>query len=185
VLPRGRDALYKGLRQTPVDQWAVSSVVGLAHEIAAASDEFSLVALAARAADPVVLAATRESVALYAAVFGRALFASPIEYEWRVDPTLAGLANRFILTLNQFVLTPVPGAEPASAARFYAAFVKNDPHGRCVMIGKDDGGPSMRYYHWAIASSSPTDLSVEAFWHDAIWTTERYQTHGRPRPQVH
>lgn len=180
LLPRGRDPLSQALRRTAPSQWTVAELIPLAHSIAVTSADFSLVALAARANDPVTVAATRESVVLYAGVeFGRE--AVRIEYDWRVDDQLAAVANQFIHTLNQFVLIPLPSANAENAEKFYSAFEANDILGRCVMIGMDPGSSIPRYYHWAIVGRSKLDMQVDEFWDQELWTTARHVAEGTVR----
>ena len=33
----------------------------------------------------------------------------------------------------------------------------------------------MKYYHWAIFAGADKLLGVHEFWHDELWTTERYR----------
>ena len=65
LLPVGRDALSQALLET-FPEWTVARLTVAAYEIAQKTDDISLVGLAARIRDPVVLAAVRESVVLYA-----------------------------------------------------------------------------------------------------------------------
>jgi hypothetical protein len=178
LLPRGRDPLWHALDRTVPDEWRVSHLVTLAHSLALAAEDFSLVALAARAGDPVALTAVRESVVLYA---GTPLSREPvrIEYQWRVDDQLARIANRFIDTLNEFVLDPLPQARAENAERFFTASRARRVGGRCVMIGIDIRGPSPRYYHWAITGESDSNLRVDEFWAQDVWTTTRYRDERR------
>lgn len=101
LLPRCVDALSQALGDSACEQWSVARLVARAREVALKTGDFSLVALAARTGDPVALAATRESVVLYAAI-ELSDDDDAVEYDWQVDPELAAAANRFILTLNQF-----------------------------------------------------------------------------------
>ena len=59
LLPVGRDALSQALLET-FPEWTVARITVAAFEIAQKTDDFSLVGLAARIRDPVVLAAVRE-----------------------------------------------------------------------------------------------------------------------------
>ena len=97
LLPTGRDPLSAALKLTALEEttWTVPSLIPLAARIAEETDDFSLVGLAARAKDPVVLAALRESVVLYAEIITgefQSAFRRPT-YVWRVDPELAAAAQ--------------------------------------------------------------------------------------------
>src|ERR1044071_846911 len=67
LLPAGRDALSQALFETKPD-WSVHRLTETACRAAEKMDDYSLVGLAARTQDALVLAATRESVVLYAEV---------------------------------------------------------------------------------------------------------------------
>lgn len=59
-------------------------------------------ALAALSKDPVVLAACRESVVLYAFLPpGSAYNPEEPEYRWQVDPLIEQRATKFVRTFNQ------------------------------------------------------------------------------------
>src|SRR5436190_8511608 len=97
LLPAGRSALSQALLET-FPEWTVARLIGAAYEIALKTDDISLVGLAARIRDPVVLAALGESAVLYMDyVFG---IAQTPEYVWEVDSDLLELANRFIDAFN-------------------------------------------------------------------------------------
>lgn len=180
LLPRGLDPLAQALLSLPPSQWTLPGLVTLAHTRVLDSDDFSLVGLAAHTADPVAIAATRESVVLYAlAVFSRE--PPRIEYVWRVDADLSARASRFITTLNQFVNHPLPPATARYAEHFFTACGENDVYGRCVMIGMDQHAPTKPYYHWAITGASSLDMHVREFWARELWTTARYTAEGMPQ----
>jgi hypothetical protein len=112
LFPVGRDALSQALDDTKPN-WTVQRLVQVAFEAADAYDDFSLVGLAARIRDPVVLTALRESVVLYAEFVAGASLSKPV-YEWRVDSELARQANRFIDTFNGFVASDSATTTPLS-----------------------------------------------------------------------
>jgi hypothetical protein len=100
LLPTGRDALSQALRAT-FPEWTVSGLTAAAYNTAVETDEISLVGLAARVKDAVVLTAVRQSVVLYAEwVVGAALHPPRPQYVWKVDGDLAQHARRFIDTFN-------------------------------------------------------------------------------------
>lgn len=155
-------------------RWNVPNIVEAAYRVAIASDDFSLVGLAARIKDPVVLAALRESVVLYAALAAATGMPSKPTYEWRVDAELATAANRFIEAFHRFVPNALLKAEARNAATFHGAFQENNILGRCVRIGYDDSVQPIRYYHWVIRAKGG-QLDLHDFWSQEIWTTERYR----------
>ena len=133
-------------------------------------DDYSLVGLAARIRDPVVLTALRESVVLEAEyILGREP-ARPA-YEWRVSPDLAVQAKRLINEFHRFVPGALPAPSPENAARYYQACQDNAISGRCVRIGYDPAGNN---YHWAIRRKGG-ELALDDFWSREQWTTERYR----------
>lgn len=178
----GRDPLTQALYDL-IPDWNVPRLVEAAHAVAMQYDDFSLVGLAARARDAVVLAALRESVVLYAEVVSFGIHKEPtFNYEWRVDEALATAANRFIEAFNHLVSRmsrslSLPAAESSNAERFYKAYTDNEIIGRCVRIGQTEDGS--KSYHWAIftrpVSSGTLELAVDDFWSNRLWTTEEYR----------
>jgi hypothetical protein len=85
-------------------EWNVQRLTAAAYAVARETDDISLVGLAARAQDAVVLTATRESVVLYAEVVFLGIGPSPARprYIWKVEKDLAGQAGRFIDTFNLY-----------------------------------------------------------------------------------
>ena len=98
LLPLGGDPLYRALEETK-PHWTILGLVAAAARIARSTDDVSLAGLAARAEDPVALAALRESVVLYE---GRSIFSKePLRtFVWQVSEELAGAARRFIESFN-------------------------------------------------------------------------------------
>jgi len=183
LLPVGRDPLSQALKESLPD-WNITSLIHAAYDAALREDDYSLVGLAARAQDAVVLTATRESTALYAEIVSIGFHDEPVyHYAWHVDESLAEAANRFIQTFNRFVPGGLPEAEAHNAERFYKAYAKNEIIGRCIRIGQTEDGSQS--YHWAIVVRAlPQDkfeLAVDEFWSEQIWTTERYrEVQGSP-----
>lgn len=170
LFPAGKDCLYLALEQTFPD-WNISTLTARAYDIAAESDDFSLVALAAFSRDSVVLAALRETVVLYAAVMmGGAAMEEPA-YVWSVDEPLANRAARFIREFNELFGVNLPAPIPDHAREYWGACDLWKIIGRCVRIGFDARVSPARQYHWAVTS----DFVVEEFWDTEIWTTERYR----------
>ena len=174
LLPPGRDSLSLALLETRPN-WTIPVLTAAASQAAAATDDFSLIGLAARAKDPVALAALRESVVLYAEsmVFGRAPRRVIV---WQVDPELALAARRFVDAFNQLFNEHLPPPDPEHAERYWEAYDEGGVVGRCVCLGRDTQIPP-RHYHWAICLNSAGDLNVQEFWRDELWTTTNYRSH--------
>jgi hypothetical protein len=176
LLPMGRDSLYKALAAGGGEEWTVERIVEKARAAAVADDDYSLVGLAALAGDPVVLAATRESIVLYAEVWcGCALRPEEPKYVWRVTSELARQAARFVGTFNDIFDENLPEPVARHAAEFWFAAEDNDVIGRCVRMALDDSTHPIRHYHWAIAPGPDGKGQVEEFWDTELWTTSRYR----------
>jgi len=173
LLPKGIDALGQALLEAR-PEWTVARLLPAARRAAVETDDYSLVGLAARVGDAVVLTALRESVVLYAHLMLLGVPSQPT-FEWRVDPELAAMANRFVQAFNAFVPNALPAVVPENAGLFYdpdRPFA--DVAGRCVRIGVDPDSSPARHYHWAIWQTSNGELNVQEFWSTEIWTTRRY-----------
>jgi hypothetical protein len=183
LFPTGRDPLSAALLDAPSPrEWTVSKLMTAASVRVRQSDDYSLVGLACRAQDPVVVAALRESVVLYAETITIGAAASRPRYVWRVDPELAAAGQRFIDAFNELFGKELPPAT-ASYAHIYGLNAA-DAHieGRCARLGQTNDVPQA-YYHWAVARMHG-DVVVDEFWAGEIWTTQRYrQTHPGRRPQ--
>jgi hypothetical protein len=176
LLPAGRDALSQALLDTFPD-WTVASLTAAAYSQALGIDEISLVGLAARVQDAVVLAAVRESVVLYAEmILGAALHPPRPKYVWKVDKDLAQQARRFIDTFNGLFGEELPPPDPAQAERYWHAYDDNEILGRCVRLGYDDSISPIRHYHWAICRAADGQFAVQEFWKPEVWTTTRYRS---------
>jgi hypothetical protein len=182
LLPTGRDPLSAALREAPSPrEWTVSNLIAAASALARQRDDYSLVGLACRAQDPVVVAALRESVVLYAETVTLGAAARP-RYVWRVDPELAAAGQRFIDAFNELFGKELPPATEASAHIYGLNHTHARIEGRCVRLGQTTDVPPA-YYHWAVARMD-RELVVDEFWASEIWTTERYrQTHPGSRPR--
>jgi hypothetical protein len=177
LLPVGRDPLLQALLDTSPG-WNVQLLMATANTVARETDDFSLVGLAARTGDEVVLAATRESVVLYGEVgFGDSMLPPPPpNYIWRVDADLAKQATRFIDTFNELFSESLPPAAATAAENYWYACEGNEILGRCVRLGFDDTVRPIRQYHWGICCDVSGIPEVREFWHSEVWTTERYRT---------
>jgi hypothetical protein len=178
LLPIGRDPLSRALGESR--PWTLGGLTAAARDIARATDDISLVGLAALAGDSVMLAATRESVVLYA-VKTMSLAPRMPTYVWKVDDELAHRARRFVDTFNRLFGEELPPPEPAQAERYWHAHKSNNVVGRCVQLGYDDTRFPNPYYHWAIHRGPDGELVVDEFWKDEIWTTTRYDRAAHPR----
>jgi hypothetical protein len=176
LLPTGRDALSQALYDT-FPNWTAASLTEAAHNQALAFDEISLVGLAARINDTVVLTALRESVVLYAEVaLGAALHPPRPQYIWMVDKDLAQHARRFIDMFNTLFGEKLPPPDPSQAECYWRAYDDNEIVGRCVRLGYDDAALPIRYYHWAIRRGANGEFVVHEFWSSEVWTTTRYRS---------
>lgn len=174
LLPAGIDPLTAAL-EAPDVPWSVTLLSQKAAEIARLTDDCSLIGLAARSGDPVVLAALRESVVLYAsrAIFDREPEPERHIYVWQVDPELSAAAGRFVQVFNQLIEEALPFPTPAAAETYGKVADSADLNGRCVNLGTDPGR-SQPFYHWALCEDRAGRLAVVDFWDDELWTTERF-----------
>jgi hypothetical protein len=174
LLAAGEDALSAALRKT-FPEWTVPNLTAASYECAAGSSEFSLVALAALARDPVVLAALRESVVLYAMAVGGCAMRSEPEYVWEVDEVIRRRAEQFVATFNELFDERLPRPAPENAEAFWAASSEWKILGRCVRLGYDNSIRPVRHYHWAIDADASYRPVVTEFWNTQVWTTDRYR----------
>lgn len=172
LLPVGRDPLSQALGSTKPG-WSAAGLTAAAAAIARGWDDFSLVGLAARWGDAVVLAALRESVVLYAEMLLGGI--PTYEYLWRVDPDLATQAQRFIDCFNALFGDILPPAAADQAEAYWWAFKDNDIIGRCVRLGYDDRTTPIRHYHWAVRTELERGPNLHEFWDTEVWTTARYR----------
>jgi hypothetical protein len=173
LFPMGRDPLSRALHSTK--EWTGANLTELAYRFVSESDDYSLVGLACLTRDAVVITALRESVVLYAEAVTMGVGALPV-YIWRVSPEVAKRAERFVATFNALFNEQLPAPTAENADVFGAAGLKrSDLTGRCVRIGKTDDVPT-KHYHWAIFAGADLQLAVHEFWHDEVWTTQRYRT---------
>lgn len=183
LLPTGQDPLSQALEDS-APNWTIESLVTLSSTIAQEHDDYSLVGLAARSKDAVVLTATRESVVLYARTIVGSARRKP-RYTWKVDKDLSEAAARFVETFNRLFGDQLPAPKKRHAEDYWHACTKNKILGRCVRIGSDDSKKPVVYYHWAVYQEDV--LTVHEFWHPEIWTTERYRLaldENKGRPQL-
>ncbi|VUD69440.1 hypothetical protein TDB9533_04810 [Thalassocella blandensis] len=174
-LPQRLDPLFYALQNIPVSGWAVESITSEAHSISVDSDDISLVGIAASINDSVVLAALRESVALYGAVAaGSAMIPPKIVYRWDVDSKLQSKVNLFIKIFNELSSSNIKEAGPENVEYYYDAFEDNEIFGRCIYVGYDDTKTPIEMYHWAIKYEAGSAI-VDDFWSEDLWTTERYK----------
>ena len=145
LLPTGQDPLSQALEDS-TPNWTIDSLVTLSSTIAQEHDDYSIVGLAARSKDAVVLTATRESVVLYArTIFGSAR--RKPRYTWEVDKDLSEAAARFVETFNRLFGDQLPAPKKRFAEDYWHACRKNKILGRCVRIGSDDSKKPVVHYH--------------------------------------
>jgi hypothetical protein len=175
LFPVGRDALSRALYDTQ-PEWTLERLTETACKAAEEMDDFSLVGLAARIRDPVVLTATRESVVLY---FEQGAMLAPRppkpKYIWKVDKELAEQARRFIDAFRVIFGDQLPPPEPGQAKSYWHACKNTYILGRCVRLGYNDAVTPVLQYHWAICRGNDDSFHVQEFWHTEVWTTIRYR----------
>jgi hypothetical protein len=175
LLPVARDSLSAALLATRPN-WNVPDLLDAAAREAERADDCSLVGLAARTRDAVLLTAVRESVVLYAEV----VLAIGLpdqreqEYVWRVHPELAALAQRFVSAVNALLHAELPSPDAASAEAYWGAYTRNDVVGRCVRLGYADRDRTVQNYHLVIKQNGDA-LEMEDFWDVRHWTTTLYR----------
>jgi len=171
LLPVGQDALSQALLDTR-PKWELERLTMLASELAREMDDISLVGLAARVRDPVVLTAARESCVLYA--LNLALGIPPKqECVWQVDKEIADAANRFIDAFQSLFHVELPRPTEAQAERYWDAYEHSGVLGRCVRIGYEVA--PVRHYHWGIYRNDNGELAVQEFWSSDLWTSDAYR----------
>jgi hypothetical protein len=175
LLPGGKDALTIAMDRT-WPNWTIEILTKAAYEYALSSDDYSLVALAALSRDPVVLAALRESVVLYAMCMA-GCSAEPVQYEyvWAVDEVIQSRATHFVQEFNQLFNESLPPPTAENAKTFWNAADESKLVGRCVRIGFNDGSQPIEHYYWAIDYDESYKLVVKDFWDSELWTTARYR----------
>ncbi|MEM9251068.1 MAG: hypothetical protein AAGB29_01845 [Planctomycetota bacterium] len=170
LLPQAVDPLAKALKQTPMSGWSLERLTTAASQIAEATDDHSLVGLASLAQDPWVLAALRETVALYSMDLAGGA-PDKIVYHWAVDPLIVDRSKRFIADCSALFDAQLPEPCEGNAETYWNACSLDEAVGRCISIGYDDSTIPNRHYHWAIHS----ETEVHEFWKDELWTTQRYR----------
>lgn len=168
------DPLYLALNNITVDHWQLDTIMTEAQHISTKSNDCSLVGMAALIGDSMVLAALRETVALYAAVAAGSAIAPPTyQYQWNVSPALEERASQFVSAFNILGAENLPEPTAKNAEFYYLQSDQNHIIGRCIRIGFDDSSSPAKHYHWAIRPPSHTPR-IEEFWSEDIWTTKRY-----------
>jgi hypothetical protein len=180
LLSTGQDAMFAALENTFPD-WNISSLTDAAYQCALDADDYSLVALASLSRDPVVLAALRESVVLYAMLMAGCAAGDEPEYVWEVDGLIQSRAVQFVATFNGLFGESLPEPGPENAEVFWHACEEWKVIGRCVRLGFDDRTLPPRHYHWAIEQNSNHELAVKDFWDTEVWTTERFRSESQVR----
>lgn len=180
LFPQGRDPLSQALDDLKGIGWTAHRIIDRAYEVVNEIDDISLVALAVRLNDPILITALRESVILYAEKVEVGYYQGPeIEYVWKVDNGFAKIANRFIDEFNSllpedtYLSNGIPKAESQNAWDFYSAYSFNEILGRCANIGFDRS-IHPQYYHWAITQQN-NELMLDEFWDTNLWTTDNYR----------
>ena len=181
LLLQGRDPVSQALLDTNDKGWDTQRIIDRAYEVVMDSDDISLVGLAVRIKDPIVIAALRESVVLYAEKMEMGVYKGPkIKYIWKVDNDFAAAANRFIEEFNSllpkdsYLSHGISKAEQENAGNFYSAYSNDRILGRCINLGHDRSSP-IQYYHWAVTKQND-ELALDEFWDTKLWTTIDYRS---------
>jgi len=177
LLPKGNDPLSQALeaeKGNALTAWTVLRLTAAAGKIARDTSDYSLVGLAARVEDPVVLAALRESVVLYARDITGSMVPARPTFLWRVNADLCAAAERFVDAFNALFGRELPPPTAEFAHAFGSAFEESEILGRCVRLGQTRE-PQAHFYHWAVVKGAEGQLGVHEFWDDEAWTTERYR----------
>jgi hypothetical protein len=179
LLPRSRTSLDRALDSLPgqeslLREISVESIIQQGKEIAQRTQDSSLVGLALQTGDPVIVAACRESVALYNELLIMAAACEPTYvYEWNVSSEIEQLAQRFVRQLEEAtgIRLPLPG--PETAERYWHESGENDFRGRCIALAQH---PTLGWYHWAIYyDGDAEEYQIQAFWAKKLWTTDIYK----------
>ncbi len=171
LLPAGMDPVAFALDALKPD-WKLMEVVRVAKDKSISSNDYSLVGLAARYGDPVIIAAIRETVVLYAVAIGCAI--EEPEYIWRVDDDLAQMARRFTATVKKDIGFSIPDPTAGNCKAYYHSGANNHILGRCVRVGYNNTVTPNVHYHWAIRLMDG-EYEVDEFWDEDLWTTEMYR----------
>ena len=156
----------------------MATIIERARAIALDSGSVSLVGIAASMGDPVLVAALRETVVLYAEVYSWSISDEPEPvYRWEVSQDVLDRAATFARTFNDLFTDGLvlPGEDSAPA--YWDAYVGNDIHGRCVRIARDPGRSTGPNYHWGVYRDPSGEYHVEDFWDERLWTTSYYSGH--------
>jgi len=187
LLPRRADSLALVMMELPATEWTIATIASRARARALADDDCSLVGLAARTGDLVMLTALAESAVLERY---RSLGREPVpRYVWRVSDDLAHAAARFVAHFHALFGDTYPAIGPESTEAYWLASRGKSPAGRCLWLGTDPARPGASHYHWAVAYPKMTRLPrlldrlmrrergfrVVEFWSEEVWTTQRYQ----------
>ncbi|MGP1387735.1 MAG: hypothetical protein ACTS2F_29625 [Thainema sp.] len=173
LLPRRKDVVAKSLEKLAPD-WNLNKVIEEAKALCS-DDDCSLVGMACAFGSPYVVAALRETAALYTAMMlGCAMEELEYTYKWEVSEKLEQLANSFIQVVKQDMGFRIPSASACNAEKYYKRGEKADIVGRCIAIGLNDAVEPVQYYHWGIRWVDGK-YEVEEFWNIDLWTTERYR----------
>lgn len=177
LLPRACDPLFFALESAAPETYSVAGLAESARRFAVDLEDASLVGLAACTGDPVLIAALRETVVLYAADYSWGIDDQPeVAYRWAVSDPVLERVSGFVTEFNALFAEHLPLPRPEGAPFYWDAYEENDPHGRCVRIAVDPRRPDGNY-HWGVYRVPDGSLAVEEFWSDRLWTTSYYSGH--------
>lgn len=183
LLPQPWDAMTFAARAT-TSGWRIALLMSAAYDAAVREGDISLVGLAARSRDPIVLTALRESVVLYSLVFLADAGGGPEKprFVWEVDEQISEAAKRFVDLFQQIFGDELPAPVPKNAMSYWSA-ARTTILGRCARLGIEDSRGTLEHYHWAIREGGETRLDTHEFWRSEICTTAMYHEEiGEPPP---
>jgi len=187
LFPRPMDSLAAAVLDC-APAWTIPLLVARARERALADDDCSLVGLAARAGDALMLAALAETTVLYRFPPAPGTPAAP-EYGWAVIDDVAGAAARFLAEFEAVFGEALPPAVAASAQAYWYAAEDAPVLMRCVRLGYDPKARPVQHYHWGVHPDREGEITVTEFWSPEAWTTQRYAAWLRgsdaPGPHAH
>ena len=175
VIAIGRDTLA----QSPgtAATCSITELTTSAQSIAVEADDVSLVGLAARIGDPMLMILARAQPRA-----GHLLDDSGEEFDWQVDAAFAASAAEFVDTANQLLGADLPAPTADHASAYFWASLAISPGGQCVPLDCDHGQGT---YYWAIrgphlASRMPGP-EAEQFVDTKPWDSGRYTRELYPR----
>lgn len=166
-----------------VATWSIDELTTMAQSIAAEADDVSLVGLAARVGDPMLMILARLQPKA-----GRTLDDDPEdEFDWQVGPAFAASVGAFVDVANKLLDAELPAPTADNASAYFWASTGISLGGQCVPLGMLRLGYRNKHgtYHWAIREphmvSRLSGPEAEQFVDTKLWDSERYTRELYPR----